>query len=510
MPCTWIKVERRGLPLWVYWLACAIFLIQPVTWAFFGITERSDPLSWMLLGYIAISVLAYWQALRWMRFSVTPLIFVFLFLVSYPARVPLVEQNIDLYTISGGHNSVGKFAFDVSAYTTYYSVSLVGLIGLLMGLGLSIMLFRRNRPCSSWDGNRWLLNLGALSLGWLIFSFGISLICFYLNIGLAGIDQPQLPLHLTGCLNFLRMFVLPVIGWFLFGLAYERRANRLVVVFLAFSAIHGVASVYFTLSKAGLMYAILPLVAYLVMRAPRRALTWKILSGTAIAVLLLLPITYFGAMVLRDEAYYGQQAQRGDAFKRIVEDHVGENGGIIDVLQGTVSAVTGRVTGGDELMAVASARRYPISSVWGLVIGRAAEPDFGGPDMFFDIFNVRLIHEDGKFSGKAFGLFAGLFLSHSYWLVFIGSAFFAGLVVWLEKYVLWHANYGASCGVAFWIGLNVWESTFDNLKFYPSILLCMLVVVKFIKQRRRTRSSVNGVPFQRQPFQARDTLTTTC
>jgi len=507
MPHPRVKIDRRGLPHWVYWMAGVVVLFEPASWAIAGIVDRSDPSAWMLLGCTGISVVAYWLALRWMRVSVVPFIFVFLFLVSYPARVPLVEQNKDLYTVSGGHNSVGNFEFTSAAYAPYYVVSLIGLAGLLVGSSLTISLYRRSRPGFDWGGNRWLRHLVGPCAVWMLFTAGISVICYELNIGLAGIDQPVLPMHLTGCLNFLRMFVAPVAGWFLFGLAYERRADRLVFGLLVFATLHGIASIYFTLSKAGLMYAILPLMAYLVMRAPRRALTWKIVSGSAMLMLLFLPLTYFGAMVLRNEVYFGQEDSRAEAFRRMVADHVGESGGFIKLLRGTIAAVAGRVTGGDELMAVTSGRPYPDSTVWGLVAGRAAEPDYGGPEMFLEIFHVQLIHEDGKFSGKAFGLFAGLFLSHKYWLVFIGSGIFAGLVVWLEQYALLHVSRSVACGFAFWIGLNVWESTFDNLKFYPLILFGMLVAIQFIKRQRRRYAAAGPLEMQRPPSD--DALLTT-
>ena len=484
-----LKVERRGLPLWVYWVAGVIVLFQPVNWSLSGIFDRGDLRSWMLLGCTGISLLAYGQALRWIRFSVAPLMFVFLFLVAYLARVPLVEANIDLWTIAGGHTSVGGFSFSIDAYKTYYVVSLVGLAGLLFGSWLGLCLNRNRRVSFSWDGNRWFRNLPALCMTWMVLSFGISLICFYLKIGLSGIDQPRLPLHLTGLLNFLRMFILPVTGWFLFGLAYDRRANGISITLLAFQMILGLASVYFTLSKAGLIYAIAPLLLYLALRAPRRAFTWKLSIGAAVAMLLLLPITYFGAMVLREEAYTDLQGDRKDGFRRIVSDHMGDESSAVGLLQGTLASLMGRVTGGSELMAVTAARPYPYASVFSLVAGNGADPDFGGPAMFLDIYNVQLIHEDGKFSGKAFGLFGGLFLSHSCFLVFIGSALSAGFVVWMELYSQKLVNQSFACGLAFWITLNLWESTFDNLKFYPPILFCLFVTVHLIRRRHFNHSS---------------------
>lgn len=491
-----IDGSRRGLASWVYWLAGAAVLFFPLRWAVFGIVQRDDPNSWMLLGFTALSALGYGVSLCWLSRTVTPFMLTFLFLISYPARVPLIESDIDLYTVTGGHITVGHFDFSAEGYRAFYSVSLVGLAGLLCGSLAGVFLNRRTRLSYAWEANPWLARLGPLCLLWVGASVAVNLACFGLGIGISGVEPPRLPLHLTGVLNLLRSFVLPLAGWFVFGLAYERRANLLCFGLLLLHLALGAAAVYFTLSKAGLMYAVLPLVAYLVLRAPPRAFTWKILGGTVAVLVALLPITYFGAMVLRDQSDGGQGESREESFRRILADHGAEDASAVQVVERTLLHLTSRVTGGSELMAITAAPGYTPDVVLGVVAGRAADVQFGAHKMFLDIFNVHLFQEDGKFSGKAFGFFGTLYLSHSRSLVFLGAAFFAAAITWIEALARRHANQAVAVGLAFWLVLAVWESGFDILWLHPPLLVALFTLVRLLQKglRRAARRLAPGLP----------------
>ena len=449
----------------------------------------------MLLGFTAVAALAYCLSLFWLRRSVTPFMLIFLFLVSYPARVPLIESDIDLYTVSGGHITVGRFDFSTEGYGVFYSVSLAGLGGLLCGSLAGLLLNQRTRLSYSWETNRSLPRLGSLCLFWIGTSAVLSLACFGLGIGISGVEPPRLPLHLTGVLNLLRSFVLPAMGWFVFGLAYERRAHVLCIWLLIFNLILGAASVYFALSKAGLMYALLPLVAYLVLCAPPRAFTWKILGGTIALLVVLLPLTYFGAMVLRDESELGQIESRQNSFLQLLADHGADDGSLIHVIESTLLHLTSRVTGGSELMAITASPGYSHDVVLGVAAGRSANLQFGAHQMFLDIFNVHLFAEDGKFSGKAFGFFGALYLSHSQALVFFGAAFFAAAIVWLEVLARRYGNQALAVGLAFWFVLAIWESGFDIFWLYPPLLAAMLVLARLVQKgsKREVQRLLPGI-----------------
>ena len=104
--------------------------------------------------------------------------------------------------------------------------------------------------------------------------------------------------------------------------------------------------------------------------------------------------------------------------------------------------------------------------------------------MFLDVFHVQLVSGGGMYSGKAFGLFGVLFLSHSYIVLFLGSAFFAGAIMWLEGYAVKVANQGAAVGLVFWLALCVWESGFDSFVYYPPRLFGMFFLLRRINHRR--------------------------
>jgi len=157
-PRNW-RAPQLGLSSKVLLAIGGIVFLSPISWSLHGIFRDLDINSIMLLGFTAVSAIAYIQAVRWLAFSVTPFIFVLLFLVSYPARVPAVERNYDLYTISGGSSSVGSFAFDLHDYIIFYTVSLVGLAGLFVGMGIALRLNRSNKPGRAWVDRCLLHNL---------------------------------------------------------------------------------------------------------------------------------------------------------------------------------------------------------------------------------------------------------------------------------------------------------------------------------------------------------------
>jgi len=474
---------RRGIPIKASLLIGAIILFFPTRWSLAGILGHNDVNSWMLLGFTIISALAYGMSLWLLPRSIAPFIFILLFLISYPLRVPMIESDIDLYTVSGGHISIGNFDFSTKNYQHFYAVSIVGLGGLLFGSIAGTCLTSGRRKSYIWEHSRWLARLRPICLNWVCFSVIVAAICFFLKIGISGVEPSRLPFKLTGVLNFSRSFMLPMAGWFIFGLAYERGAYRLCFWLLIFHVLLGLAAVYLTLSKAGLMYAILPLLAYLAFRAPLHALTWKILGGTIAVLLSFLPLTYFGAMVLRDESIVALSEPLKDSFRRVLSEHGAKKSSFVEDVGTTLAHLTARVTGGSELMAIAASHEYPRETVLGLVAGRAADLRFGAHEIFLDIFNVHLFYEDNKFSGKAFGFFGALYLSHDLFFVFAGAAFFTIGIIWVESLARRHMNQALAAGLSFWLVLAGWESGFDTLWLYLPLLAAFFILTRVIHRR---------------------------
>ena len=112
-----------------------------------------------------------------------------------------------------------------------------------------------------------------------------------------------------------------------------------------------------------------------------------------------------------------------------------------------------------------------------------------------DIFNVQLFHEDGKFSGKSFGFFGTLYLSHSHSLVFLGAAFFAAAIIWVEALARRYANHALAVGLAFWLVLAIWESGFDIFWLYPPLLAALLVLARLVQKgsKREVQRLLPGI-----------------
>ena len=471
-----------GIPDWALWVVAIIVLINALSWALVGVFLRQDPNSWMLIGYIGVSLLLFRQALRWRAYSVAPIIFAFLFLISYPARVALMEQFYAGFRSTAYLASTGRFSYSTSEFTQFYLVSLIGVFGLHFGSSLALKLFRDISFNQRIDSRVWPVSFINICSLWCIASLLLSAICYALGIGLAGVDPPSLPFRLTGILNIARMFLMPLCGWFLFGSAVDRGDKRATLLIVVFLLLHGLLAVFLTLSKAGLLLAVFPFLAYICIRAPRSRFNNRLLLSLGSIIILLLPITFFGAMVLREDIYTQQYQSRGSAFNTAVSDNIGDGAHMFELLYGTMASASSRITGGSELMAVVAAPSFPSALVLTMITGRGALLDSGAAAMFNEVFEIELVVAGGMYSGKALGLFGTLFLSGNHFIVFFGSAFFAGLIVWLELCIGKIANQGAACGAAFWLVGCVSESGFDLFAFYPPLLIGLYVLFKLFNQ----------------------------
>jgi hypothetical protein len=249
----------------------------------------------------------------------------------------------------------------------------------------------------------------------------------------------------------------------------------------------GLLSAYAMLSKAGLMYAVLPYLLYVCFRAPWNKETRRLLSIGSLSLLIVLPIVFFGAMVLREEVYNSWSGNRIEKLGEILDDHkVGSSGGI-SLISGTISNIFVRVTGGSELMGVIAASPQPYDAIWRLLLGRGAIEGSGTTEMIKDVYGVSVGIGSDTFTGKSFGLIPSLYLRHSLLMVLIGCFAYAFLITIIEQYVRCKCGSGVAVGVAFWLAMRVWESGYDLLIQDPVVIAVFCIIVSVLLKNRHSK-----------------------
>lgn len=424
---------------------------------------------------IAGAVLFALFATLWINQSVTGLILAFFFAVAFPLRYAHVSSNLEAYRF-GGFASIGEFDFTQDDFGRLTLVALIGTAGLALGVAIGAVSSRKlgwskNQVCKI--GLNW--NLNELILLWVGISVAVSFVCMKLEISQSGISPVALPLKLTGILNHLRSFVLPLAGWLLFGIACQRKQFLAASGIFISAAIIGVFSIYVTLSKAAILYAVLPYLVYIFFRQLHTAFGKRLLLAAGLLLSLILPVSFFGAMVLREEAQTRAVADRRQVFEEYLAAHGVETRNEIDRLLATIGSVFARVTGGSEVMAIVASPPQPRSVLQTIVLGRGSSIESGVPEAFRDVFNVQVGVHDGLYSGKAFGLYGTLFLSHNYIILFMGTTLLAAILFLVERFLAVTMGDATSVSAAFWYTLGIWESGFDII--WPQLALGIVIAL---------------------------------
>ena len=479
---------QRGCPNWMLVLGALVALYPVISFCIGRCLLERGQGCWLLATYIAISVAIFRAALIVKSRTLVVLIFTVFFLVSFPLRIQNVEANKELWMSGGGFATTAGFDFSEESYKIYYAVSLIGMLGIFAGSGTGFY-FLRHKKSQEWALNKKQLYL--IFCVWIVLSLSLELICLRLNIGRSGVVQPNLPLHATGIIFHAKNSFLPMLGWFIFSVAYESGLARLKYWVVAAAFLMGLLSAYAMLSKAGLMYAVLPYLLYVCFRAPWDKETRRLLSIGGLLLLIALPIVFFGAMVLREEAYNNWSGNRVEKLGEILDDHKVKSHGGVSLISGTISNVFTRVTGGSELMGVIAASPQPEDAIWRLLLGRGASEESGTAEMIKAVYGVSVGIGSDTFTGKSFGLIPSLYLRHSLSMVLIGCFAYAFLVTIVEQYVRWKCSSGVAVGVAFWLAMRVWESGYDLLIQDPAVIITFCLLIGLTLKRR------SNIPLQR-------------
>lgn len=449
-----------------------------------GLSFFVTPDQIFVLGFAGMCSL--WLATRGKVTYVSPVLFSMLFLVSYPLRVIRVEMNPRSFYF-GSDFSVGRFTFTNNAYWTFVGIAVLGLFGLTVGQIIMRSWLSRRRTIPKIRVKQNQVNLRFYGWLWFGISSAILILSKALGIGSLGLTPVVLPLHLTGFFYFSRILILPLLGMYLFGVALETNQRRQARILVLMALSLGVLSFPITLSKASVLYSLLPYVVYLYICAHYYPLSRQMLRSIIISTILLLPLIVFGAQAARNVAYSTGRLASGREILEGFSSNIGSHSAI-ELAKNSYGLMIDRLIGGCELMGVLAGPSYSHELVLRVLLGQGTNPDLGYGKIFEDVYGVILTEGGGTYRGKGMGLFGHLYLSHDPFFLVLIALILGGLIIWVEDLFLRKINAAISAGVGFMIGLAIWEGVFDNLYHYPIFLAGILIAARLFSAEGKRAS----------------------
>ena len=405
----------------------------------------------------------------------TPLFFVLFIIISYFHRIILVDKYIDEWTLTGGYQRIGNFIFQNSSIIEYFQIIISGLLGVLLA---NYFIIRLKLPRSNWG----VLSNVRLKRYYKVYIFSyliIIIIASFFKIGVSGYSPIALPFKLAGLILFLKNFIIPMFGWYLFYFICESNKQKKIVYFLLLQILIGVIGTYLTLSKAMLIYAILPYVIYLIFSKKYLLFKRKQIRVFTILISFLVMATFYGALYMRfvDSGITNNISVYAffDSYFRNSDENV-----FMLLFETLIYDISTRITGGSELMAVMFTNiENPWNSILMILNGNAGDVNSGMPELIERIFDITLIFDGEVFSGKSIGFWGILFLMKSKLFIFFGTFVYVSIIAFIEKLYYRNINPSISILLSFWLCYNVWESGFDLFVFLIPISIFLFFYHKF-------------------------------
>ena len=449
--------------------------------------EHSVSVTFYYIVAVLVAVLSFIFARYFFKNYYTLQFFLIYILVSYFYRIQQVENNIDDWTITGGYQRVGDFNFNDEMYISYFEVIIYGTIGLVAGSIFALFFYRtisdKNKSnvysnAELESNKKHLSRIKQYYIGYLGVIIGSS----FLKIGVSGVSPIALPFHLTGMILFLKNFVIPMIGWHLFFSIVKSADKKIINKFLLMQVLIGIISTYLTMSKAMLIYAIVPFILYLIISNGYIVYPLKQRIYFFLSCLILFPLTFYGAIYLRAVYFGGIDNLKlieyfSESYFRGSDTNL-----FVLIFEGLLNDISSRITGGSELMAVIPSHIHdPYNKIFMILSGKAGDINSGMVDLIKNIFDITLVNDGEMISGKSIGFWGVFFIAKSLGLVLLLSFVFSFVIQLIEIAYLNYINKSISVCLAFWLTYNVWESGFDLFVFMIPIVVVYLLFnrVKF-------------------------------
>jgi hypothetical protein len=438
-----------------------------------GVLAVDDSLScvWGLL-IVGIGLLSLWIYTSPKRKYYAPLILTAFYFSGYLLSLPYILLHKDEIPLRGW-GSIGSFGFTDSEFAPVVLVILAGMSGVLTATLIAEKVFtRRNITAPSDDAGAQFVSPQRRYfwiLLWFFLSACLVMLMWHLEIGRTGLTgKIRLPLKMVGLLYYLRQIFVPFCGILFLNECLRfndaKAANLVLILLIAI----GVLGAFGAVSRGAFAFNVFPAVLYLLFTSHGHNLNQKLFLRFSAASCVIAVAIVFLVQALRD---YGYQT---DSLK--ISESLSVLGGVRDfdffkALSMFLHLATRRIGGLQELLAVSSSNIHGIGIPLRLFTGDGSFSDA----LTYTVFGFHPATTETLAFGISFGMWGQLYLSGSYWVVYLGTALYTGIIIFVEQ--IYHRKGVSSAALFFAVLLSfqLWCVVGMNYLSRFAVLMCMCV-----------------------------------
>ena len=417
----------------------------------------------------------------------SPLIFTMFYFLGYllsGANVLLNKAEIP----RTGYGAIGNFMFTDADFLTLSFVIIAGMSGIMTATFIAEKIFgyrRRIGPLTK--SEYYFLPKKKLHLWiwvWVFFSIFLMLLMWHFEIGRTGMrGKTPLPFKLVGLFFYLKGIFVPVCGILLLDICLQGIRRRLASLVLILLIVIGILSSLSGTSKGGVAFIVFPAILFLFFTSHRSNLSQKLLPWFSVVALVIAFIVVFIVSAVRRFAYANLSWNFVDAINVLTSLNDVDLHYSFYIF---ISTMTDRVGGIRELMAVIGSNisdiEYPIKVFMGMV------NDEYHRYLSYSVFGFIVPEGEGIAFGLTYGMWGRLFLSKSYFVVYIGTVFLVGILICFEEIFLRKGLYSVALMFSIIICFQFWGGvTLLRLsRFLVLLLICYFTALYVLKKMRKT------------------------
>jgi hypothetical protein len=458
----------------VFYVLCSIYLLLSV----FYTLDISISMITVLYVIIFMTIV---HITTLQRTFLSPLIIVLLFGIGFLLKLAGNVYNHTELKMHGWEG-IGSFSFSFLQIMELYIIIIVGLFGFLFGLISFKSVFLKNRHViiiKQYQMRN--MHLKMLITGWFVSFLVLILIMKHLHIGVHGLaveNEQVLPYKLIGIMLYFREMFFPVMGIILLDIAHLKRNTYLFYsILVLFAGITG-SIAFVSLSRSAIFIPAIIIILYLVANRNEFGLKTRHMFYGSIFLVIL-----FGGAVFV-EAYRNVFYQEGRlSYNLNLLYKIWESIHLNSIFLFIWSAVTSRIEGSRELMAVIS------SSITGIYTFFHVFFSTGYVNIPINIYGIN-VQTEGRAYGMTVGMLGSLYTSKSLLLVFIGTMLQTYIIL-LVEYIFSVRGFRITgfylaCTWLIIIWMNI--TSFFFFRYFTITLLLLFTVILLTKNYNRIRS----------------------
>jgi hypothetical protein len=451
----------------------------------FAIDDSLNPLWGILFAGVGLAPLFIYSKRR--RRYYTPLIFTVFYFLGYLLSFSHVLLNKNDMPRSG-FGAIGNFMFTDSNFFIVMLVVTAGMGGILTSTLIAEKIFRHRRGIVRKNVKPSFLpkkQLYAWIGLWFCFSICLILLMWHLEIGRTGLEgKTGLPFRLAGFFVYLRGIFIPFFGMLLLDICLRDARKRIASLVLILLIVIGIFSSLGAASRGAFAFTVFPAILFLLFTSRKNNLSQRLFVRFSVIGLIVGCVVMFSINIVRGFAYANVSWSLTDALTLLTNIESADFD-FFEIVSNFMGLLTGRIGGIRELMAVigsdVSGIEIPVKAFMGMI------SDDIYISIFYSVFGFIVPSGGGIAFGVTCGMWGGLFLSKSYFVVYLGTAFLVGIVICFEEVFLRKGVYSIALLISIVVSFQFWggATMFFLSRFAVLLLICYLTTLYFLKKMRK-------------------------